>query len=153
NGNWSLLGSRTIQMPNTIYVGLAVTSHDDSTLNLSEFDSVSVQPNTNSFQSNISDFDGFAGISSAKANTSDNIVLTPNPTSDFVDVALPSDGNITRIRVYGYNGRLLQTVETNDLSKVSVYTLDVRELPTGIYIINVLNDLGQMYEARFIIQR
>ncbi|MEO1487793.1 MAG: T9SS type A sorting domain-containing protein, partial [Bacteroidota bacterium] len=153
NGNWALLGSRTIQMPNTIYVGLAVTSHDNGTLNLSEFDSVSVQVNTNSFQSNVSDFDGFAGISSAKANNGDNIVLTPNPTSDFVDITLPSEASISRIRVFGYNGRLLRTVETNEIGNVSVYTLDVRELPTGIYIINALNDLGETFESRLVIQR
>ena len=40
NGNWTLLGSRTISMNSTIYVGLATTSHRDGRLGTSVYDNV-----------------------------------------------------------------------------------------------------------------
>ncbi|MBN2474242.1 MAG: lamin tail domain-containing protein [Pirellulales bacterium] len=40
--NWYLVGSQTITMNATVYVGLAVTSHDDSTLCTAEFSDVAV---------------------------------------------------------------------------------------------------------------
>ena len=43
NGNWSLLGSRTVAMGSTIYVGLAVTSHNDGVTTQAVFDNVSLQ--------------------------------------------------------------------------------------------------------------
>ena len=39
---WTLVGSVSITMPSTAYIGLAVTSRDNSTLNTSTFDNVSV---------------------------------------------------------------------------------------------------------------
>ena len=38
--NWTLIGTETISMPATVYVGLAVTSHNDAALNCATFDSV-----------------------------------------------------------------------------------------------------------------
>jgi uncharacterized repeat protein (TIGR03806 family) len=40
--NWILVGSDTITMTATVYVGLAVTAHDNSVLNTSSFDNVQV---------------------------------------------------------------------------------------------------------------
>src|SRR5207302_9178528 len=38
--NWALIGSTTIALPSTLYVGLAVTSHHDGTLCTATFDNV-----------------------------------------------------------------------------------------------------------------
>ncbi|HMC28502.1 MAG TPA: fibronectin type III domain-containing protein, partial [Verrucomicrobiae bacterium] len=38
--NWTLIGSTTIALPSTLYVGLAVTSHHDGTLCTATFDNV-----------------------------------------------------------------------------------------------------------------
>jgi len=43
NGSWTLLGTRTIPMNQTIYVGLSVTSHSNSILSTAIFDNVSIQ--------------------------------------------------------------------------------------------------------------
>jgi regulation of enolase protein 1 (concanavalin A-like superfamily) len=40
--NWNFVGSATVSMVETIYVGLAVTSHDNGTLGTAAFDNVSV---------------------------------------------------------------------------------------------------------------
>ena len=40
--NWTLAGSESITMPDTIYVGLPITSHDDTTLATATIDSVAV---------------------------------------------------------------------------------------------------------------
>ena len=41
---WTVVGTETIAMPATVYVGLAVTSHVDASLATATFDSVSVTP-------------------------------------------------------------------------------------------------------------
>jgi glucose/arabinose dehydrogenase/PKD repeat protein len=41
---WTLVGTRTIEMPAAIYVGVAVTSHDNAQLCTASFDGVSVYP-------------------------------------------------------------------------------------------------------------
>jgi hypothetical protein len=41
--NWTLVGSDTISMASTVYVGLAVTSHSTSASATCTFDSVSIQ--------------------------------------------------------------------------------------------------------------
>src|SRR5436190_21348509 len=38
--NWTLIGSTTIALPSTLYIGLAVTSHHDGTLCTANFDNV-----------------------------------------------------------------------------------------------------------------
>jgi regulation of enolase protein 1 (concanavalin A-like superfamily) len=40
--SWTLVGTETISMETTIYVGLAVTAHDNSALCAASFDSVTV---------------------------------------------------------------------------------------------------------------
>jgi len=42
--SWTTLGSTTITMGSTVYVGLALTSHNDSVLNTSTFTDVTVKP-------------------------------------------------------------------------------------------------------------
>ncbi len=43
--NWAVIGSDTIDMANSGYIGLAVTSHNNNTLNTAKLDNVSVQSN------------------------------------------------------------------------------------------------------------
>ena len=40
--NWSQIGSQNISMANAVKIGLALTSHNDGTLNTSTFNNVSV---------------------------------------------------------------------------------------------------------------
>jgi hypothetical protein len=41
---WTRVASETIAMPSTVYVGLAVTSHDNTALATATFDNVEVGP-------------------------------------------------------------------------------------------------------------
>ncbi len=43
---WTLIGSETITMTSSVYIGLAVTSHNNTALNQSTFDNVSVRVGT-----------------------------------------------------------------------------------------------------------
>lgn len=42
--SWNLISSETFSMNSTVYIGLAVTSHDDGTLNTAVFDNVTITP-------------------------------------------------------------------------------------------------------------
>ncbi|WP_400072158.1 malectin domain-containing carbohydrate-binding protein [Zobellia russellii] len=46
NGNWTLVGSKVLPMNETIFVGLATTSHNDDQLTDAAFENVSVQEET-----------------------------------------------------------------------------------------------------------
>ncbi|MFD0713118.1 Ig-like domain-containing protein [Paenibacillus sp. GCM10027626] len=46
--NWTLIKKDTLTLPETVYVGLAVTSHDNGKLTTADFDHVSVGPITSS---------------------------------------------------------------------------------------------------------
>ncbi|SIS82960.1 PKD repeat-containing protein [Zobellia uliginosa] len=46
NGNWTLVGSKVLPMDQTIFVGLATTSHNDDELTTAVFENVSVQEET-----------------------------------------------------------------------------------------------------------
>ncbi|OWW27408.1 hypothetical protein B4Q04_07075 [Zobellia sp. OII3] len=46
NGNWTLVGSKVLPMDETIFVGLATTSHNDDELTTAVFENVSVQEET-----------------------------------------------------------------------------------------------------------
>jgi regulation of enolase protein 1 (concanavalin A-like superfamily) len=41
--NWVQIGQETINMPGTLLIGLAVTSHDNSVLSTAHFDNVSIE--------------------------------------------------------------------------------------------------------------
>lgn len=44
DGTWETVGSKTISMGTTVYIGMAVTSHNDAVLNTAEFSSVYAAP-------------------------------------------------------------------------------------------------------------
>lgn len=45
--NWRRLGSQTLELPTTVYVGLAVTSHDDGVICRADFDQVAFRASNN----------------------------------------------------------------------------------------------------------
>ena len=63
----------------------------------------------------------------------DNIQFYPNPTSDFLYLKGISDLN--KIEIFNSNGVLLKTVNPTS-------TISIKELPSGIYIIRLMNKSG-----------
>ena len=62
------------------------------------------------------------------------INIYPNPTSDFIEVE--SDFDIDKCNIYSSNGSMIRTIE---IYQLQMFRLSLKELPNGIYIINVLS--------------
>ena len=66
---------------------------------------------------------------SVGVNTKDVVYkVYPNPTSDFISVS--STANIEEISIYDNIGNLVKRYNPN----LFTYTIDLRELPKGIYL-------------------
>ena len=59
--DWTLLGKQTVQMPATVYVGLAVTSHDPSYISTGTFSNVSSARRPHQSAADGRDYRSFAG--------------------------------------------------------------------------------------------
>lgn len=73
-----------------------------------------------------------------------NMVLYPNPASDVLNVAIPNGVNISKINVYSLLGKM---VLSTDNKKVNVSELD-----PALYLIEVVDDSGNIHVKRFIKQ-
>lgn len=67
-----------------------------------------------------------------------DIILCPNPTSDYVDVKCNGNITVRELKVYDVYGKLLQAVEVNE----SLTRVDVSGLASGVYFIRVFSDKG-----------
>jgi len=73
--------------------------------------------------------------------------LFPNPSSDYVNVLLESGEYQTRrLTIYGLSGTILTTVEFYG----SQTTIDISNLPPGIYIVGIEEE--PMLKLKLIIQ-
>jgi regulation of enolase protein 1 (concanavalin A-like superfamily) len=88
--NWTLLGSDTIAMGSTVYVGLALTSHNVSTLATGSFSSISVRkPSSDNQAPTVSITSPASGASYASAA---NIAIAA--------AAADTDGTVVRVDFY-----------------------------------------------------
>ena len=69
--------------------------------------------------------------------TPNNLVLFPNPTSGFTSINTAID-EPTSINVYSISGQLYLTLYFAKISKETVF--DFTQLPTGIYMINIVSE-------------
>jgi type IX secretion system substrate protein len=63
--------------------------------------------------------------------------MYPNPVVTLLNIGNTSD--VSQVEVFDITGKLVRTVEVASVQQV---TIDVAELQTGVYIVNVRNDKG-----------
>ena len=73
-----------------------------------------------------------------KVKTAQLVHVYPNPVSDYVNIELLSNANISLIEIINIQGRIVKRQKTANDQK----SLDVRDLPNGIYIIKMDTDNG-----------
>jgi len=127
NGNWQLLGSRNIVMNQTIYVGLAVTSHNDGTLGKATFDNVIIGNAVTALQSRLDDTT-FLNL------VSDKIIVFPNPTKGIISLSnLNASKKEVNVKVFASTGRFVSSKNYKNI--VNDITMDLSNLSDGIYSI------------------
>ena len=88
-------------------------------------------------------------ISSAQQLSSENIPclnISPNPTSDFINVEAKG---IKQLALFDSNGKLL--IQSDNQIIQDETTLNIKELPSGTYILRVVSDNG--FQTRKIIKK
>jgi len=143
NGNWTILGSRTISMNSTIYVGLATTSHRDGTLASAIFDNVQV-------------INGGAGSSAKSATAEEEVEVLPlnsetmptANTEDLFEVYPNPTSGILNLNLAGYMGQAADVFIMNTANQLvwqrrfesnhgSEETIDLGTLQDGMYFVVV----------------
>jgi len=76
--------------------------------------------------------------STMESSSMNNLVVKPNPVSDFFQVELEKDVNLNEIRLFDINGRVIYFKKSNSYKE----TIDVTGIPNGFYILSVKNSNG-----------
>lgn len=147
DGNsWTQIGTATIIMKNTNYVGLPVTSHTNSALCTATFTNVTVI--TTTAAPPVED----DAIASVDDDRTDGLILYPNPLQDNrlnIESTLSSPSNV-KIQLLNSLG---QVVHDQDLGKQEAgaihYEMDVSGLTQGTYLVRMIS-LRDQRSARLI---
>lgn len=77
------------------------------------------------------------------------VLVYPNPVSDRLNFTLSSDfEDAVKANVFSYSGKLIKTTSLQQDDKS--YSIDVAELPVGLYLLTVENSNGVVFTARFV---
>ncbi|MBK9283350.1 MAG: T9SS type A sorting domain-containing protein [Sphingobacteriaceae bacterium] len=90
-----------------------------------------------------------------KSAHSNNLKLFPNPTNDEVNITFRSyDGENIGVHIMDINGRIVKAQEFGKSNNGDVtIVMDVAELSTGMYIVNVISDSGMRRVSKLIITK
>lgn len=77
---------------------------------------------------------GTAGIPTASASSLNQMFVTPNPASDFLNIRLGNDVESARLRIMDISGRQMNEISWNMPKQMKV---DVSSLPEGVYLLHL----------------
>jgi uncharacterized protein YjdB len=130
--SWTQMGTRSVGLTTIVYVGLAVTSHNDGTLCTALFDNVS--------------FTGASGRSATNTSLSvkevkeNQLVVYPNPSNkENVTIQFHlSEEQPVKLTLTDLTGRLVHTVDFGFLNEGDhSHTISTASLTAGLYIIKL----------------
>ena len=80
-----------------------------------------------------------------------NITIFPNPVYSILNIQLPKDFNTQfNINFFDINGHCLKTL--NVLENNTTIQLDITYLATGVYLLNISDNFGNIIESHKIIK-
>lgn len=71
-----------------------------------------------------------------------SVAVYPNPTSDFVTVAV-KNGNVKSARVYDVSGKIVAQSEFSD-------TIDLSKATSGMYFLEILTDANRKFTRKLL---
>ncbi len=86
--------------------------------------------------------------SSESDENDDELILYPNPASSQVTIFNNSDRLVESIVVFDIMGKLVKSNSFSDESIQSYFIIDIDELPTGLYIVQIQSNDGYTYSSR-----
>ncbi len=78
-----------------------------------------------------------------------DVSVAPNPATDWINVSISENpfSDSERITIFDTNGKVIQTANAQ---ANNITSMDVSELPMGIYFVQVSNELGMISTERFV---
>ena len=67
----------------------------------------------------------------------DQFLIKNNPVSDKIQIVTFNDLPVIQLNLYDLSGKLIKTISNSP-------SLDVSELNSGLYLLNIHSELGQM---------
>ncbi|WP_421889827.1 M4 family metallopeptidase [Marinoscillum sp.] len=141
NGNWSLVGSTTVNFGQVVYVGLAATSNLDGATAVASFSQVSVQGSAGARKAQT--------VAATEPKVLPQFTLFPNPVVDVVNVEMP-DTEISHIAIYNLSGKAMKMSDFSNPEGRAA--LDISGLKKGLFLMKVLTTDGQILHQRFFKQ-
>lgn len=72
------------------------------------------------------------------------LTLHPNPVSDFLTVAAADLNSLVRLEITNMSGHKVREIEEQQLQSLSGGIVDVKDLPSGMYIFNITSKDGSV---------
>src|SRR5690606_21089580 len=87
----------------------------------------------------VDDFMVTATTLSNESFFSQNFSFYPSPASDVLNISSKSNSSITSVQITDLNGRTVKAINTNGVANTQV---NVADLSSGLYILNVVSNEG-----------
>lgn len=84
--------------------------------------------------------------------TSNDVVLYPNPSQNFVNVSLPYEINLRYISISDLTGRVIQTYNIG-AKPTETIQLDLEKFKSGVYTVHLVSDDGELQRMRLMIKK
>jgi hypothetical protein len=136
--NWSEQGSVAMDLPSTVYFGMAVTSHNTGATSTAQFRDL--------------DMDGrvTVGRQFPKSGQAPGLMVWPNPVNTAVSIQLSAfSSRDVSISIYNINGELIEKLTAGSCRLKAAVTWNAAPYPAGLYIIKAA--LGNRMLARKIL--
>lgn len=85
-------------------------------------------------------------IASTPSNNG-NVTVYPNPAQDYINITYNNTLNIKRAAIYNLVGKQLDSQPVKSTSTGNT-TFNVKNIPSGLYFIRLINDKGQVVATR-----
>ena len=136
DGNtWALIDSSSVVMSSDLYVGMAVTAHDNTKKGKATFRDIS-----------ISSAGGARIAATWKAVESPKLNIYPNPVENYLHVTM--DGGVDYLDVFTLQG---ERIPVNQQTSEGITQIDMSQLKSGVYLLRL--SVNGKYYNRMVIKR
>ncbi len=97
---------------------------------------------------------GIAAPLSNRSESNDEITLYPNPSDGLLNISIPASENENRtLRIFNTVGAEVFAIKGNSSVNSGITQLDLRYLPSGVYLMQMINQQDVISSYRFVITR
>jgi hypothetical protein len=79
-----------------------------------------------------------------------NLKLYPNPSKDILNIIISGNDDIFKLSIINMQGQEVYTEKSVNFSNTKNKSIDISNLPTGIYVLSLTSDKNKFYEKLVI---